>query len=31
MSVDKSCEYCEKNNILFKNKLTLVKEKLLFV
>jgi len=26
MSVDKSCEYCGKNNILFKNKLTLAKE-----
>jgi len=26
MLVDKSCEYFEKNNILFKNELTLAKE-----
>jgi len=26
MSIDKSCEYCGKNNILFKNELTLAKE-----
>jgi len=30
MLVDKSCEYCGRNNILFKNELTLAKEKLLF-
>jgi len=31
ISVDKLCEYYGKNNILFKNELTLAKEKLLFV
>jgi len=29
MSVDKSCEYCGRNNISFKNELTLAKDKLL--